>query len=99
MKPAIGKVIEPSTPADLGEAALEDACEALLALKLNLCTLPMELVISSGHYMPVQEVHDLANKFGLSVAVNGLYDEDEWAVHDGRDGQRRTTYWNPGFEQ
>ena len=97
MKPAIGKVIEPRTPADLCEVALEDACEALLKLKLHLKTVPRQLVISSGHYKPVQEVRDMARKFGLEVTVNGLYDEDEWAVHDGRDGQQRTTYWNPGI--
>lgn len=88
-RPTIGRVIEPSTPADISEASLEDACGALQEVGV----VPRMLTLGNGHTYSVSEIRDLARKFGMEIEDSFDSDPDEWAVHDLEPGENRTTYW------
>ena len=92
-RPTVGTVIEPSTPADIGEASLEDACNALQ----QMGAIPRMLMLGNGHTYDVSELRELARKFGMEIEDSFDSDQDEWAVHDLEPGENRTTYWNVGI--
>jgi hypothetical protein len=37
---------------------------------------------------------DLSLHHGLVAILDTLYQDGEWAIHDLKEGEARTTYWN-----
>ena len=93
-KPGIGNIIEPNTPADICEAALQDATKAIL----DVGNIPRRLTIGPDDekFYGQQKLADLAREFGLILSKDETFDDSEWTVDDLLPGDNRNTYWNPG---
>lgn len=91
-RPELGTVLDPSIPADVSECSIEDACKAIT----DFGSVPRVLVVNRDDYKRYPGLQDVALKFGLQTSVEQSYDDGEWAVHDLKDGDKRTTYWNMG---
>ena len=90
-RPEQGKVIDPSIPADISDCSLEDACNAVQSEGI----IPRVLNYSIDDYTRYgKEIDDLAWKYGITSLLESTYEDGEWAVHDLKEGDDRTTYWN-----
>ena len=94
-KPDIGNVIEPSTPADIADCSLEDACKAIV----DAGNIPRRLTIGPDDekFYGQELLANLANRFGLVLAKNDDFKDSEWTVDDLVPGADGNTYWNPGI--
>lgn len=90
-KPTEGNVIEPSTPADISEASLKDACKAIT----DVGNVPRRLTVSNDDvaFYGQPELADKARKFGLVLSLDGDFLNGEWTVDD----MGQNTYWNEGI--
>ncbi len=90
-RPEIGKVIEPSVPSDICDAAVEDACTAVQ----EAGTIPRILSYNMDDYTRYGSTLDnIAWKYGIVGLIDTTYLDGEWAVHNLKDGDERVTYWN-----
>ena len=90
-KPTEGTVLEPSTPADVSECSIEDACKAIT----DAGNIPRRLTVSNDDvaFYGQPELADKARKFGLVLSVDGDFRNGEWTVDD----LGQNTYWNEGI--
>lgn len=90
-KPTEGTVLEPSTPADISEVSLGDACKAIT----DAGNVPQRLTVGNEdvafYGQPV--LADQARRFGLVLSVDGNFGDSEWSVDD----MGQNTYWNEGI--
>lgn len=95
-KPTEGNVIEPSTPADISEASLEDACKAIT----DAGNIPRRLTVGpdDSKFYGNSKLYDLARKSGLVVTEDETFKDSEWTVDDLGQGSDRNTYWNEGIK-
>lgn len=90
-RPETGKVVELSTPSDIAEVSIEEACELVQAEG----TVPRILNYSIDDYTRYgQRIDHLAWLFGITSILESSYQDGEWAVHNLKEGDERVTCWN-----
>lgn len=90
-RPTEGKVIEPSVPSDICDAAVEDACAALQ----EAFAIPKILAYNFDDYARYsKDIDDISLKHGIAAMIDTSYVDGEWAVHNLKEGDERVTYWN-----
>lgn len=92
-RPSEGTVLEPSTPADVSECSIEDACKAIT----DAGNIPRRLTVGNDDvsFCGQPELADKARKFGLVLSVDGDFAYGEWTVDDlVKNG---FIYWNKGI--
>ena len=90
-RPTEGKVVELSTPSDIAEVSIEEACELVQAEG----TVPRILAYNMDDYTRYGTIIDnLAFKYGITPMLDSSYQDGEWAVHNLKEGDERVTCWN-----
>ena len=90
-RPTEGKVVELSTPSDIAEVSIEEACELVQAEG----TVPRILAYNIDDYTRYGTIIDnLAFKYGIAPMLDTAYQDGEWAVHNLKEGDERVTCWN-----
>ncbi len=90
-RPTEGKVIEPSIPSDICDAAVEDACARIQ----EEFTIPKILAYNMDDYTRYgKDIDHIAWNHGVVAIIDVDYLDGEWAVHNLKEGDDRVTYWN-----
>jgi hypothetical protein len=91
-RPEIGKVVELSTPSDIAEVSIEEACELVQAEG----TVPRILAYNIDDYTRYgTQIDHLGFKHGITPMLDSSYQDGEWAIHNLKEGDERVTCWNP----
>ena len=91
-RPETGKVVELSTPSDIADVSIEEACELVQAEG----TVPRILAYNIDDYTRYgTQIDHLAIKYGITSMLDSSYQDGEWAVHNLKEGDERVSCWNP----